>query len=96
VLAAAAEHIPSPEVEISAQQADSQSASEVQPPVVNWEPLARPTDLAPALLGARANALAATVRGGGGWDVQVRRRARLRRAIFWVCFVKDSYRYVMK
>ncbi len=47
--AAAAEQTPT--VGLPAQHADWQSASEVQPPVMNCWPLARPTDLAPALLG---------------------------------------------
>lgn len=62
VEAASAEQIPSPEAEISAQQADWQSASLTQPPVMNWEPSPAPTLLAPALLGARAKAETATGR----------------------------------
>ena len=58
--AASAEQIPTLVVPISAQQADSQSASEVHPPVVNCKPLPFPTSLAPALLGARASEVAAT------------------------------------
>ena len=65
VEAASAEQIPSPEADISAQQADWQSASLTQPPVVNWEPSPAPTLLAPALLGARARAETATRRSSG-------------------------------
>ena len=43
-----------------AQQALRQSASLTQPPVVNWLPAPLPTSRAPALLGARARAEAAT------------------------------------
>lgn len=60
VEAAAAEQIPTLVVPMSAQQADSQSASEIHPPVVNWSPLPLPTSLAPALLGARAREVTAT------------------------------------
>lgn len=56
VEAASALQMPWPLALISAQQAERQSASETQPPVVNCWALPLPTSLAPALLGARASA----------------------------------------
>lgn len=56
--------MPTPEVLIWAQQAERQSASDTQPPVVNCWPLPLPTSLAPALLGARARAETATILQG--------------------------------
>lgn len=67
MLAAAALQIPT--VGVPAQHADSQSALEMQPPVVNCNPLPLPTSLAPALLGVRARVETATggvLEGCGG------------------------------
>jgi hypothetical protein len=58
--AASALQIPTLVVPMSAQHADSQSAFEMQPPVVNCWALPLPTSRAPASLGARARAEAAT------------------------------------
>lgn len=58
--AASAEQMPTAVVPISAQQADWQSASATQPPVMNWEASPAPTFLAPALLGVRARVAVAT------------------------------------
>lgn len=54
-----AEQIPTPLR--SAQHADEQSESSMHPPVMNCEASPAPTFLAPASLGARANAVMATV-----------------------------------
>lgn len=56
--AAAAEHTPT--VGLPAQQAELQSASAVQPPVMNCWPLAWPTFFEPAAFGVTANAVNAT------------------------------------
>lgn len=60
---AAASALHTPAVGLPAQQADWQSASLTQPPVMNCWPLPVPTFLAPALLGVTARAVAATVEG---------------------------------
>lgn len=60
-LAASALHTPSPVAATWLQQAEEQSASDTQPPVMNCAPLPAPTFLAPALLGVTcAAAMAAT------------------------------------
>ena len=68
--AASAEQTPLPWL-LLAQQAEPQSALATQPPVMNCEPLPRPTFLAPARLGCtRAEALRATsgIQLAGGLD----------------------------
>lgn len=61
LLAASALHTPSPVAATWEQQAEEQSASDTQPPVINCAPLPAPTFLAPALLGVRtAAAMVAT------------------------------------
>lgn len=82
VEAASALQIPWPLALISAQQAERQSASETQPPVVNCWALPLPTSLAPALLGARARAETATVEGFVLVQLMIlkRKKVKVRRA----------------
>ena len=73
--AATAEHTPT--VGLPAQQAELQSASEVQPPVMNCWPLAWPTFFAPALFGVTANVVnvtgeVSTAQCNGRSDLQAR------------------------